>query len=137
MYKYFKTFLIFFAVWFVASLLNGLISGTAIAMLDSASYNTASENMSLAFVCSYIISIPFVGLVWLVTVIAQAHGSKGTRLFQTILKSTLILSLSAAFFFINTLGNEFNHSKFIVGLSIVVTAVSSVLFFHQQFKSSE
>lgn len=137
MYKHVKTFLIFIAVWFVASFLNGLISGTAISILDSGSKNLGADGMSLSFILSFIVSIPFVGLVWLVTVIAQAQGSKGHALFQTILTTSFICAILAAVFFINTIGNDFANAKFIVGLGIIISAASAVLFFRNQFKADE
>lgn len=137
MYKYVKISLIFIAVWFVASFLNGLLSGAAIAILDSTSKNVASENISLAFIGSFILSIPFVGLVGLVTIIAQAHGRKGYKLFQVILSATFICAILAAIFFVNTLGRNFTNAKLVAGLGIIVSAVTAVLFFSNQFKADE
>jgi Na+-driven multidrug efflux pump len=137
MYKYVNTVLVFIAVWFVASFLNGLLSGTAIAILDSASQNAASENMSISFICSFIFSIPFIVLVCLVTIVAQAHGRKGYELFQIILVSTIICAILAALFFINTLGRNFANAKLIAACSIVISSVTAVLFFNKPFKSSE
>ncbi|MGF2413673.1 hypothetical protein [Ferruginibacter sp.] len=135
MNKYIKTILIFIAVWFAASFLNGLISGIAITILDSK--HLGADGMSLSFILSFILSIPFVGLVWLVTIIAQAHGSKGHAFFQTILTTTFICAILAAVFFVNTIGNDFTNAKFIVGLGIIISAVSAVLFFRNQFKADE
>jgi hypothetical protein len=137
MNKHIRTFLIFIAIWFMASFLNGLLSSIAIGVLDSGQEGLESGSISLTFLFSFILSIPFVGLVWLVTLIAQSHGSKGHALFQTILTTTFICAILAAVFFINTMGNDFDNGKFVVGLAIIFSAVSPVLIFRNHFKTDE
>lgn len=137
MNKYFKTFLTFMGVWFTASLLNGLLSGICIAISDKTTFSGIPGTIILACIFSFLFSIPFVGFVWLVTVIAQAYQQKGHSLFQIILVSTFLCAAIGAIAFINVFGNEFKQAKFAAGFCIVFSAVSSVLIFRVQLKNNE
>lgn len=132
-----KIFIIFIVVWFVASLLNGVLSGTCVALLEDHSFGVATKNIGLSLIFSFILSVPFVGFVWLVTLIAQVKGRKGYLLFQTILSATIICSILAAIFFISTIGTEFKTARFVVGFSIILSAMCGVLFFRNQLKADE
>ena len=135
MNKYIQTFFTFFGVWFIASLLNGLLSGICIAVFSSSKDGIGT--VGLAMIMSFIFSAPLVGVVWLVTTIAQANGSKGHSLFQTILGTALVCSAIGAVFFICTIGTEFKEARFAVGLCIIIAALSAVLFFRNQLKGYE
>ena len=136
MIKYIATIFTFFGVWFVASLLNGLLSGICI-MLFNEEMGGGAETLPLSLLFSFLFSIPLVGIVWLVTTIAQVCGRKGHSLFQTILGATLICAFAGAIFFILTLGNEFNEAKYAVGFCVIFSALTAVLFFRNQFKTDE
>lgn len=131
-----RTFLIFMGVWFTASFLNGLLSGICLAVFGADSYAGTLGNIGLSYIFSFILSVPFVGFVWLVTIIAQANGQKGHSLFQTILSTTFICAGLAAIFFITTMGTEFKDARFVVGLCIIISAVSGILIFRNQLKTN-
>lgn len=135
MNKYVQTFVTFFGVWFIASLLNGLLSGICIAVFSSGMGGAGT--VALAMVCSFIFSVPLVGIVWLITTIAQANGSKGHSLFQTILGTSLVCAAVGAVCFNYTIGTEFKEARFAVGLCIIISALSAVLFFRNQLKAHE
>jgi cytochrome bd-type quinol oxidase subunit 2 len=137
MNKYLKTFAIFISVWFIASLLNGLLSGICIAVIGKNSFINQPGTIVLACVFSFLFSIPLVGLVWLVTVIAQAYQKKGHSLFQIILVTTFCCAVIGAVIFINVFENEFKQAKFAAGLCIIFSAVASVLIFRNQLKNNE
>jgi len=137
MSKYLKITLIFFGVWFIASLLNGLLSGISIAVLDSSSGNEAMQNFSLAVLLSFVLGAPATGLVWFATVIARMADKKGDELFQFVLGTVLICSLAAALGFVLMLGAMFNHAKYIAAAGIVVSALAAVLLFRKQIKTNE
>lgn len=134
MNKQLKTFFIFCGIWFIAALLNGILSGSCIIILGSEKFFGGDSTFGLAMICSFIFSVPLVGLVWLVTCIAIASGKKGFALFQIILATALILGIAGALFFINGLGNDFKESRYAVGGCIIFSALSAVLFFRNQLK---
>ena len=80
MNKYLKTTLIFAGIWFTASVLNGVLSGISILVLDSGDmYNGAGE-LGLSVIFSFVFSVPMVGLVWFITLMGQAADKKGSDL---------------------------------------------------------
>ena len=137
MNKYIKTTLIFAGVWFIAAVLNGLISGISIAMLDSGSTNDAMGNLVASFVFSFAFSVPFVGLVWLVTIMAQVAEKKGDSLLQLVLRTALFCSMGGAFIFIYVFKREFATARFIAGPGIIISALAAILMFRKQIKTIE
>jgi hypothetical protein len=136
MTKYWRTFIIFMGVWFTASFLNGLLSGICITGIGENYFVNVPGTILLACVFSFLFSIPFVGFVCLVTVIAQVYQQKGHYLFQIILVTTFLCSVTGAVIFINVFGNEFKQAKFPAGLCIIFSAVVSVLIFRNQLKNN-
>ncbi|GAB2835830.1 hypothetical protein [Ferruginibacter profundus] len=137
MRKSIKTFLTFIGVWFIASLLNGLLSGICISVIDQGTFFQAPGIMILSCVMSFLFSVPLVGLVWIVTVIAQATGKSGHSLFQVVLAAAFICGMIGALFFINSLGNEFKTARFVAAFCIIVSAMCGVLVFRNQLKTEE
>lgn len=64
MKKLIKTTLIFLGIWTIASLLNGLLSGISIMVLDKSWLNSGAGTLALSIVLSFVFSAPIVGLVW-------------------------------------------------------------------------
>ena len=136
MYKYLKTTGIFFGVWFLASLLNGLLSGVSIALLESKSLNEAAGKLFLSIAFSFLFSAPLVAFVWFATVIAQLADKKGDSLFQFVLGAAFFCSMAGALLFACTLGTEFSKARYVAGLCIIISAMASVLFFRKQIKAN-
>lgn len=136
MSKYLKTTGTFIGVWFIASLLNGLLSGVSLAVLGSSSVNQGMGMVVLSFALSFVCSAPLVGIVWFVTMMAQLADKKGDALFQFVLSTTLFCSLAGALIFIFTLGTEFMNARYVAGLCIIISALASVLFFRKQIKTN-
>jgi ABC-type methionine transport system permease subunit len=132
-----KAFFIFIGVWFIASLLNGLLSGICIAVFEKDTFNTAAGMILLSCIFSFVFSMPLVILVWLITTIARAYGRKGHSLFQIILNAAFFCALTGAILFINTLGNEFKEARFATGFCIIISALGAILFFRNQLKTNE
>ena len=137
MNKYIKTTLIFVGVWFIAALLNGLLSGISIMLMDSNSMNEGMGTLPLAVVFSFVFSAPVVGLVWFIVLMAQIADKKGNELFQFALGTAFICALVAALIFIYTLGMEFMKARFVAALCIVISALIAVLMFRKQIKTNE
>ena len=137
MNKYLKTTLIFAGIWFTASVLNGVLSGISILVLDSGDmYNGAGE-LGLSVIVSFVFSVPMVGLVWFITLMGQAADKKGSDLLQFVLHTALFCSAAGALIFIYTIGTEFKNARVVVGLCIIVSALASVLLFRKQIKTNE
>lgn len=137
MNKYIKTTLIFAGVWFMASLINGLLSGIAIIVLDDVYTKAGVSSLLLSVVFSFVFSAPVVGLVWFIVLIGQATDKKGDTLFQFALGTAFFWALAAALIFIFTVGTEFMNARFFVALSIIVSALVAILFFRKQIKTNE
>jgi hypothetical protein len=137
MNKYIKTTFIFSGVWFFAAVLNGLISGISIAVLDSSSTNDAMGNLVASFVFSFAFSVPFVGLVWFVTIMAQVAEKKGDSLLQLVLRTALFCSMGGALIFIYAFKRAFATARFIAGPGIIISALTAVLMFRKQIKTNE
>jgi hypothetical protein len=135
--KYTKTFFAFIGIWFIASVLNGLLSGICITINSPNFYTAGAGTVVFALIFSFICSAPLVGMVWLITTIAQFNGRKGHALFQLTLGTAMAGAIAGAVFFINTFGKEFKEVRYIVALCIIVSALSAVLFFRNQLKTYE
>ena len=137
MNKYLKTTLIFVGVWFIAALLNGLLSGISIMLIDSNSMNEGMGTLPLAVVFSFVFSAPVVGLVWFIVLMAQVAGKQGNQLFQFALGTAFFCAIAAALIFIYTLGTEFMQARFAVACCIIISALAAVLMFRKQIKTNE
>jgi hypothetical protein len=137
MNKYFKTTGIFLGIWVIASFLNGLLSGTAIAVFDSGSVNAGMGTLAISIILSFIFSAPIVGLVWFIAIMAQLAEKKGDSLFQFILGTAFICAIAAALIFMYTLGTEVMNARYVAGLCIIVSAMVAVLLFRKQIKTNE
>lgn len=136
MNKYLKTTLIFTGVWFIASLLNGVLSGISILALDTGFKQEGPAPLALSIIFSFVFSVPMVGLVWFITLMAQVADKKGDNLLQFVLRTALFCSVAGGLFFIYTLGTEFKNARFLVALSIIISAITSILFFRKQIKTN-
>ena len=137
MKKYLKITAIFFGVWFIASLLNGLLCGISLAVLENSFINSNSQTLAYSMFFSFVFSAPVVGLVWFIAIMAQLAEKKGDELFQFILGSALLCAVTGALIFIFTVGREFMNARYVTGLCIIISALSSVLFFRKQIKTNE
>ena len=137
MKKYLRTTGIFFGVWFIASLLNGLLCGISLAVLESSFINNSLQTLAYSMFFSFVFSAPVVGLVWFIAMMAQLAEKKGDALFQFVLGSALLCAGAGALIFIFTVGREFMHARLVAGLCIIISALASVLFFRKQIKTNE
>ncbi|MGB4842912.1 MAG: hypothetical protein WBP16_00455 [Ferruginibacter sp.] len=136
MSKYLKITGIFLGIWFIASLLNGLLSGIAIAVFENGQLYYGSGTVALSLIFSFLFSVPIVGLVWFVAVCALLAEKKGDALFQFILGTAFLCAIAGAVFFITTIGTDFKDARYIAGLCIIISALTAVLFFRKQIKAN-
>ncbi len=137
MNKYIKFTFIFLGIWAIASLVNGLLSGIAIAVLDNNSLSYPVGTLALAVVFSFAFSAPMVGLVWFIGIMAQLAEKKGDALLQFILGTSFVCAIAGALLFIYAFRDEFPNARYVTGLCIIVSALMAVLFFRKQIKAIE
>jgi hypothetical protein len=135
MNKYIKSTFIFIGIWFTASLLNGLLSGIAI-LLEGNWMNEGSGYLILSIIFSFVFSVPLVGLVWLITLLAQASDKKGNDLLQIVLGTALFCGAAGGMFFIYAFETECRNARYFIALSIIISALAAVLFFRKQIKTN-
>jgi hypothetical protein len=137
MNKYLKTTLVFAGIWFSASILNGVLSGISILVLDSWNMYKGAGALGLSVIFSFVFSVPMVGLVWFITLMGQITGKKGNELLQFVIRTALFCSAAGGLIFIYTIGTEFTNARLVVGLCIIFSALTSVLLFRKQIKTNE
>lgn len=133
--KYFITLIVFFGIWLAASFINGVLSGIFLSLNETAKFG--NETFQLSMLCSFIFSVPLVGLVWIVTAIAQAGGTKGFALFKTVVITATLCAITGAVLFIAVFGRQFNEASYGVAASIIFSAITSVTIFRNHFKGDE
>jgi hypothetical protein len=133
--KYFITLIVFFGVWLLASFINGVLSGICLMLCESK--NFGNETFGLAMLFSFVFSVPLVGVVWIVTTAAQLNGTKGFSLFKTVVITATICSIAGAVLFVMVFNREFKEASYGVGLSIILSAITAVTIFRNQFKNYE
>lgn len=136
MNKYVTTTVIFIGIWFTASLLNGLLSGISILLLEKNWMEGNAGSIGLSFIFSFVFSVPLVGLVWFISLLAQASDKRGNELLQFVLGTALFCAAAGGLFFIYAFAAEFKNARFFIALSIMVSALSSVLLFRKQIKNN-
>jgi hypothetical protein len=137
MNKYLRTSLIFAGIWFTASILNGVLSGISILVLDGGDMYNSAGALGLSVIFSFVFSVPMVGLVWFITLMGLVADKKGNDLLQFVLRTALFCSAAGALIFIYTIGTEFKNARVVVGLCIIFSALASVLLFRKQIKTNE
>lgn len=133
MNKYINITFILTGVWAIASVLNGFSCGIAICLLDHLSPGV----LLLSIVFSFVFSAPLVGIVWFVTLMAQVADKKGNSLFRFVLGTAFICAIVAALVFIYIFRTEFVAARYAVGLCIIISALTAVLFFRKKIKANE
>jgi hypothetical protein len=135
MSKYVKIFLIFIGIWAIASVINGIISGICIGIVELGEPAATMGIILLAVMASFVFSAPIAGVTWLITCIAQRNGKSGFELFKVSFLTALLCSATGAFLFIQLLGGEFKKVNYVLGVCIVFSALSSILLFRNKIKT--
>lgn len=130
MNKYLKLTLLFIAVWFIASVINGFLSTLCILFLGD---KPDSEEAPLSFIFSFIFSIPFVFVIWISGMISMSTIKTYDSVYRLLLYETFAVSLIGAFLFRN-LFKEFNGAAAGLEISVVVSAVTTIMLFRKELK---
>jgi hypothetical protein len=133
--KYITTLFVFLGIWVLASFINGVLSGTCLTLYDGDKFGNETFNLSMIF--SFIFSIPFAGIVWLVTAAAQFSGKTGFALFKTVVIAAFICALIGAILFIAVFGRQFKEASYAVGGCIIFSAITAVTIFRNQLKGND
>jgi len=130
MNKYLKLTLLFIAIWFIASVINGLLSTLCITFLGDKS---GSEEALLSFIFSFIFSIPFVFVIWISGMISMSTLKTYDKVYRLLLYETFAVSIAGAFLF-RDLFKEFNGAAIGLEVSVVVSAVTTIMLFRKELK---
>jgi hypothetical protein len=130
MNKYIKLIAVFVGIWFIASLINGVISIVTIGLFEN-------NNADIYFVmpASFIFSIPFVSFTWFITMIACMFGYIGEKLYQTVLHASFFIGIGAAIFFKLWMDGFIEQFSVVISIGIVISAVSATIIFRKKLKS--
>ena len=132
MNKYLRLTFIFAGVWFIASLINGVLSTLAFAICSS----NASMEMAVCIPLSFLLAIPFVALTWFIAMIVSVNKVEGYRLYRIILNTAFLIGCAGAVFFKMVLYYEQDGSAMAIPISIIVSAVSSIMIFRKKIKAT-
>ena len=130
MNKYSKMVSAYMRIWPVASLINAVIT---CVLIDPQFRGEILGSLALVFIFSCIFSIPILLTAMLISAIVLSLQTK-EDIFGTIFLVTLFSSLGGAIFFKEIL--EFAGSNpFLLGLSIIVSALTAVIIFRNKLKA--
>jgi hypothetical protein len=133
--KFITVLFVFFGIWLVASFTNGVLSGICLFIINNDDFG--NEVIGLAILFSFVFSLPLVGIVWLVTTVAQITGTKGFALFKTAAITTSICAIAGAVFFAAAFSHDFKEAAYAVGACIIFSAILSVTIFRKQLKGHD
>lgn len=131
MNKYLKLTLIFICIWIVASVLNGLLSTLIIVVFDQ---RESSGVIALSLLFSFIFSAPFVFVIWICGMVSMSITKIYDRVYRLLLYATFAISIAGAFLF-KDLFKEFKEASTPLSISVVLSAISSIMLFRKELKT--
>ena len=133
MNKYFRLTFIFIGVWIIAWLINGILSILAFAI----SSKNVDMEMAFCIPISFVFSMPFVGITWIVAMISAANDQKGERLYRIILLASFFIGCVGAVFFTIAISYWHDASSITIPIVIILSAVSSIIIFRTKIKATQ
>jgi len=133
MANFFRVTFIYIGVWFFASLLNGLICCMGISTFSK----SIDNNIFFCIVFSFLFSIPVIITNWLILAIVCGVGYRSDHLFRIALNTAFLTSFLYAFLIQDFLTSVIKAPPFVFYISIVISAIASILFFKKNFKNIE
>ncbi len=127
---FFKSIFSTFTIWVLAAILNALLSATWL-WLFSTEYSYWPSGFGLTLLFTLIFSTPGIFVFWLVLLV----NWQKPLLFQTLLKAGLIISLLSSLFLFVLNDNEIGGQQFPLSLSIIISAIASIMMHFAIFKN--
>ena len=116
-----------FTIWVLSALVNAIISTCCLVITPNEFYNWY-EVFMLSFFCTLLFSIPAIFIFWIIYI--TNNKADGNSIFRLLLRTGFITaSISAILFFI-FFNSEFKNCTLFLALSIIIAAVTSIMFHH-------
>lgn len=123
-----------FTIWLLTALINGLLAGIAVAIINS-EYGMMAEFCLIIGILSLIFSIPGFFIFWVVLLVKAAKQERERALFRAALGTGFILSAATAACSYGLLFSAVKSYSFVLILIIVVSFLSSIMFHFKNFKN--
>lgn len=120
-------------IWLLASLINGLLCSISISILYNVYDNIAADIFGIAFI-SLFFSAPGFFIFWIILLFEISTSTKERDLFRSALITGCILAVVTAYFGSKLFASEFSNHPTIPAASIIISAITSIMFHFKYFK---
>ena len=132
MFRLIWMMIVFLGVWLLASILNGLLFCITLFLLPTA---IDTSFIAISMLISLVVLGPIHVVAGFITFVAKEITKNEFKTFQVTLFVMLCSSIAAAVLIIN-MDKQLGDTKYIVGLSVIISCITSTLFFRQSIKSN-
>lgn len=122
-----------FTIWIMASLINGLLCGISLSVINL-NYTEIIPDSIVIFFISLFFSAPGVFIFWIVLLIKIAGYITERALFRTALGTGFVLASATAAFCSKMFSDEFSNHSFVIAACIILSAMSSIMLHFNQIK---
>lgn len=122
-----------FTMWLLACLINGLLCGITLSIINNSYTEIVTGIIGIAFI-SLFFSAPGFLIFWFILLLKIALNPKGAALFRSALIAGFILASVTAFLGAKMSLSEFFNYSSIPAVSILISAISSIMLHFKQFK---
>lgn len=123
-----------FTIWIMASVINGMLSGSLLTIAGNGSDRLIPMTF-LAGLCSLLFSIPGFFVFWMVMLEMLRRNIMGRSLFRAALSTAIILAIATGIIssglFRSVSGDKLSY---LFPVSIVISAIASIMMHFRMFK---
>ena len=123
-----------FTMWLLACVINGLLCGAFVSIIDGDYSNVFERIIGYAFI-SLFFAIPGFIILWLVLLFRLSTTKKDRSVFRTALVAGFILACITALFVSNIFSSEFSDYHQVPSACIILSALSSVMLHFKYLKN--
>ena len=127
---FFKSVFISFTIWGLAALVNAVLSGAWLNLFTN-EFNDGVGTFFLVFIFTLVFSIPSMFVFWIVLLANRNE----TFLFRLLLKAGFTISILSSFILYKLHFDDIAGQQFFLSLSIVLSAITSIMIHHRRIKS--
>lgn len=120
-------------IWFLTSVINGLLCGISLSVIKQ-DYTDLFLGVILIFFISLFFSMPGFFIFWLVLLNRVFFNITGRALFRAALVTGFTLSAVTAFISSGLFASEFSNHASIPITCIIVSEITSVMLHFKRFK---
>ena len=121
-------------IWFLTSVINGLLCGIILAVIKQ-NFAEIALDIILIFFLSLFFSMPGFFIFWLVLLNRIFFNTTGRALFRDALVAGFILAAATAFIGSGLFESEFSNHTSIPATCIIVSAITSIMLHFKHFKN--